>query len=286
MVVSLDQVRQELQQYGRILTPGFQAGWVINLDGTPGKKLDLIEPGNDCIVSPGCLGCTTFFMVKNDLLTTPVCPVSKFTTLLQKPFQWGPGKVCFLSPRGDLLHGNISDEVIYQVLAMVESLSQHRFVLLTKWAERLQKLFTDPLLHTRIRDVGTQLFGKLYQDRGDKWCDNLVIGVSVENQDWLHRAEALVDLPKTVTTAIFAAPMIGPLDIRKVSPFTKWVSCSGERGSKWLDKPRPCKEEWQKDLKEQCKEAEIPFYMDRKYHQTWVKRMGGPCRQLPKVLTE
>jgi len=277
-----DLLRVSTSDYTRVSEEmkGFQAGWLKNPDGTQGKRWFLVTCGIGCACSPGCDGCPANKLAQEGKAK----PVRCLTEHLLDPFGWGTPQTIFVCPEGDPLHKDVPDEFLYQIFAVMESCPHHRFVFLTKRDERLVELLTDVRFPTRVREAGIALLGERYQDRGCKWGDNVVIGVSVENQKYMKRSLILTRLPKTMTKVIFVAPMLEPVSLLKeVIPSTDWVVCSGERGST-LCKPRPCKKEWQLDLRNQCREAKIPFFLLRRYHPSWVAEFGGKCMEFPTLL--
>jgi protein gp37 len=205
---------------------------------------------------------------------------------LLRPLSWKRPYSVFACAEGDLFHKKISTAFIHKVFAVMESCPEHRFVLITKRAERMEEVLTDPGFAVKVSEVGEALLGERYRNRGPLWGDNIVIGVSVEDQAHMERSLILPRLPATMTKAIFVAPMLGPVTIPlSVLETLGWVLCNGERGNKWCE-PRPCKLEWQQDLAFQCEAADVPFFLLRRLHRAWIEQLGGKrYLDLPKILT-
>lgn len=260
---------------------GFQSGWLKNPDGTQGKRWYLVTCGTDCACGPGCLNCPANAQAKKDKTMKVQCRPDQ----LLEPLQWEKECAVFVCPEGDLFHKKVSRKFIAQVFAVIESCPQHRFIIVTKRATKMKDILCDPGFSMMVYDAGVALLGPNYKNRGGLWGDNIIIGVSVENQDYMHRSEVLPLLPQNMTKAIFVAPMLGPIEIPKsVISVTGWVLCNGERGVKWCT-PRPCKLEWQMKLARQCEDANVPFFLLRKLHSSWVKKMGGKkYLQFPEIL--
>lgn len=262
-------------------TPGFQAGSTKNPDGSPGKSVLAVSCGKGCPISDECARCPAN---KPELLAGTV---QCFVEALFEPFRWKERQNTFLCPEGDPFHKDVPYKFLCQMFAMMESCWWHRFVMLTKRAREAEKILTNLMFPVHVREAGIELFGKDYVDRGNKWGDNIVFGVSVGRQKYIWRTEILPNLPKTMTTCIFVAPMLEHIDLLKhINPVTGWVSCSAERGSWGEGAPRPCDPQWQKDLKDQCVAAGIPFYLDRHYDEAWLDEMDGTWQQLPRILKE
>jgi protein gp37 len=107
----------------------------------------------------------------------------------------------------------------------------HHFQILTKRSERLLKL--SPKID---------------------WPENVWMGVSVENEDYLSRID---DLRNTGAQIKFLSlePLLGPvsnMDLENID----WVIVGGESGPK----ARAIKEDWVTDIRDQCIDAEVPFF--------------------------
>ena len=113
----------------------------------------------------------------------------------------------------------------------MESATQHTFQVLTKRHERLAELA--PLL---------------------PWPDNVWVGVSVENNRWARRADALRELPAAVRF-ISAEPLLGPLDGLDLTRID-WLIAGGESGVRH----RPVQAEWVRDLRDRCLADDVPFF--------------------------
>jgi len=107
----------------------------------------------------------------------------------------------------------------------------HTFQVLTKRARRLRELA--PLLN---------------------WSENIWIGVTIENNDYVNRARDL----RTVNSAVkflSLEPLLGPvpsLDLTDID----WVIVGGESGPK----ARPMKKRWVLEIKQKCEEYDVPFF--------------------------
>jgi protein gp37 len=93
------------------------------------------------------------------------------------------------------------------------------------------------------------------------------MGVTVENNEVTHRIE---NLRKTGARVKFLScePLLSPLpemDLKEID----WVIVGGESGRT----PRPIKEEWVIDIKEQCQKANVAFYF-KQWGGTNKKKTG------------
>ena len=255
-----------------IIPSGFQAAYVKNVDGSLGEKWTLVTCGKDCYISTGCKNC-------------PARRIAGYVQCLPSrllvPLKWKIPRVIFACNEGDLFHRSVSDEFIAMALAVMESCPHHRFILLTKRAERMGSLLSDPRFLLMVSELGYQLLGDSYQNWGTHFGFNILAGVSVEDQDHVHRASILPSLPEAMTKTIFVAPQITHVDLHRFLRATGWVVSGGERGCK---NPRPCPLEWQLDLDHQCKRAKVPFFLLRRHDPAWVKKAGGPRLEYPAIL--
>jgi protein gp37 len=161
----------------------------------------------------------------------------------------GPGKplliwACDLS---DLFIEDCPDRVISRVIATIVQ-SGHICLLLTKRTARMAAYFTALPPRTVKR-----------------WQSQVWLGFSAENQEWFDRRwsdmRALADAGWFVFVSL--APLLGPVtlppDFRALGKRT-WVIVAGEQRIP-RTRCRPMKTAWAGAIKEQCKQAEIPFFM-------------------------
>ncbi|MFZ5905760.1 MAG: DUF5131 family protein [Chloroflexota bacterium] len=107
----------------------------------------------------------------------------------------------------------------------------HQFQVLTKRSERLAEL--SPLL---------------------EWAENIWMGVSVENKDYVYRID---DLRKTGAKIKFLSvePLLGPLPRMNLRGIN-WVIVGGESGPG----ARPLEREWVVGVRDQCRKLGVPFF--------------------------
>ncbi|GHO51409.1 DUF5131 family protein [Ktedonospora formicarum] len=162
--------------------------------------------------------------------------------LLPERLQWPlrqkkPMRV-FVNSMSDLFHSQIPDDYIRQVFEAMRAADWHVFQILTKRPGRLRKLA--PSLD---------------------WPSNVWLGVSVENDQVVRRADALRVVPATVRF-LSCEPLLGPLPSLNLEGI-HWVITGGESGPG----ARPCQPDWVRDLRDRCQEREIAFF-----HKQWGGR--------------
>jgi protein gp37 len=150
---------------------------------------------------------------------------------LKLPRKWKRGKMIFVNSMSDLFLEEVPVEVVKEVFATMLATPQHTYQLLTKRAERLEKLA--PAL---------------------PWPDNIWAGVSVENADYQWRINHLRRTP-AIVKFLSLEPLLGPLDDLDLRGID-WAITGGESGPK----ARPMQAEWARSIRDQCKAAGVAFH--------------------------
>jgi protein gp37 len=150
---------------------------------------------------------------------------------LDVPLRWRRPRVIFVNSMSDLFHEEVPLDFIESVFDVMSRADQHVFQILTKRHERLAELA--PSL---------------------PWPPNVWMGVSIENQRFLHRADHLRSVPAAIRF-ISAEPLLGPLGDLDLDGID-WLIAGGESGPKH----RLVKEEWLLDLRDRCLDAGVPFF--------------------------
>ncbi len=150
---------------------------------------------------------------------------------LELPLSWKKPQLIFVNSMSDLFHEDVPLKFIQKVFSTMRKAKQHHFQILTKRSARLVELNSEL-----------------------QWSDNVWMGVSVENQDYTYRIE---DLRKTDANIKFLSlePLIGELRDLDLTDID-WVIVGGESGPG----ARPIEEKWVIDIRDQCKDASVPFF--------------------------
>jgi protein gp37 len=150
---------------------------------------------------------------------------------LQTPTRWRRPRVIFVNSMSDLFHPKIPAEFVAQVFHVMAATPQHTYQVLTKRPKRARQLLRD-------------------------WtpASNVWLGVSVEDDGQVERAEILREVPATVRF-LSCEPLLGPLPSLDLSGID-WVIVGGESGPDF----RPMKVEWAIDLRDRSLEAGVPFF--------------------------
>jgi protein gp37 len=150
---------------------------------------------------------------------------------LELPKKWKAGKTIFVNSMSDLFHDDVPVEFIREVFHTMESTPQHTYQVLTKRAERAERL--SPEL---------------------RWPGNVWLGVSVENEDFEWRIDCL---RRTTAAVKFLSlePLLGPLDSLDLTNID-WAIAGGESGPS----ARPMNAEWVRSIRDQCNSANVAFH--------------------------
>jgi protein gp37 len=154
---------------------------------------------------------------------------------LDEPQRWKKPERIFVNSMSDLFHKDVPLDFIRQVLSVAQDCPRHRFMILTKRAERLAA-------------VAASL----------NWSANVWMGVSVENSDYVHRIDHLRHVPAAVRF-LSLEPLLGPLPQLDLAGI-HWVIVGAESGSK---KARPMDCAWAKEIKDQCV-PRVAFFFKQK----------------------
>jgi protein gp37 len=150
---------------------------------------------------------------------------------LDLPLSWVRPRLIFVNSMSDVFHERIPFEFVRKIFAVMEQADWHVFQLLTK-------------RHERMAELAPKL----------RWPPNVWMGVSIENERFVRRADALRRVPAAVRF-ISAEPLLGPLETLDLQGID-WVIAGGESGPRH----RPVNIEWLRDIRDRCREADIAFF--------------------------
>ncbi len=137
----------------------------------------------------------------------------------------------FVNSMSDLFHKEVPVFFIQKAFEVMRNLPQHQFQILTKRAERLAEV-----------------------SRLLPWTENIWMGVSVENRDYVDRIETLRQTGAQVKF-LSIEPLLGPIPELNLTGID-WVIVGGESGPG----ARPMKKEWVTGIRDQCLGAGVAFF--------------------------
>lgn len=197
-------------------------------------------------VSPGCKHCyaETFAERWRGIAGHPYeqgFDLRLWPDRLEMPLAWRRPRMIFVNSMSDLFHEKVPLEFIQRVFSTMERASWHTFQILTKRSARMSEL-----AHKLV------------------WPPNVWMGVSIENAQYLWRADHLRQVPAAVRF-LSLEPLLGPLGPLDLCGID-WVIVGGESGHC----ARPIQAKWVREIRKQCRAAGVPFFF---------KQWGGMQRK-------
>lgn len=205
--------------------------------------------------------------------------------LEKRPLVW------FVDSMSDLFHAAFSDDMIAACFAIMGLCTWHKFIVLTKRHDRMQRWFERVKLILRDSDrwrwfheaLGNWLQVAANENNVDASetiirtfgfehatipFPNVALGVSVENQNEVERIRALQVTPaacrlvslEPLVSQVFIDPFLGPqpdFDDGSPAPSLDWVIVGGESGS---PDSQPLHPAWVHKIRDACKLHRIPFF--------------------------
>ena len=156
---------------------------------------------------------------------------------LDQPESWRRPRMVFVNSMSDLFHERIPDDFVFAVFDVMHRVDRHTYQVLSKRPERM-------------RDV----VGRYYRQRRSEPLPNVWLGVSIENNRWVGRANDLRATPAAVRF-VSAEPLLGPLPDLELTDID-WLIAGGESGPV----RRPPQAEWFRHLRDVCVRADVAFF--------------------------
>lgn len=151
----------------------------------------------------------------------------------------------------DIFHDDVPDEYIKSIIDMIQRCQNHTFIMLTKRPARANAFWENVAF---------------YVPR------NLWLGITAENQEAADERIPLLLQTPAAKRFVSIEPMLGPVDLDLGARWCSktndahdcdikadhlhWVICGGESGPN----ARPMHPDWSRSLRDQCKEAAVPFF--------------------------
>lgn len=200
-------------------------------------------------ISPGCKNCYAERMAKRLQAMGQPNYANGFSLTIHPhvvdgPLTWKTPQVIFVNSMSDLFHKDVSLDFILRIFDVMNRAHWHQFQVLTKRAERLLEL--SPRL---------------------PWGKNIWMGVSVENNQYVHRIDQLRQSHAFIKF-LSLEPLLGPLAALNLKGIN-WVIVGGESGPH----ARPMDKQWVVDIKNQCVAAKVPFFF-KQWGGTNKKKTG------------
>jgi len=181
--------------------------------------------------------------------------------MLDRPASWKTPKRIFVNSMSDLFHVGVPDQYLDQVFDRMEAIDRHIYQVLTKRPERMRRYLKKRLGRKQL-------------------SPHIWIGVSVENNDYVWRADMLRDVSAAVRF-LSIEPMLGPVDKLSLGGI-HWIIVGGESGPN----RRPMEAAWARDVRDRCAESGIAFFF-KQWHKAGTGRIldGRTWDEMPSVMT-
>jgi protein gp37 len=150
---------------------------------------------------------------------------------IEAPLHWRKPQNIFVNSMSDLFHVDVPDEFIIRVFETMRNAHWHQFQVLTKRAERLERL------STRLQ-----------------FAPNVWVGVSVESPKHYWRIRHLQKVPAAVRF-LSCEPLLAALPDLPLNGID-WVIVGGESGHG----ARPIRVTWVREIRAQCNAQRVPFF--------------------------
>ena len=164
--------------------------------------------------------------------------------MLNVPLTWKKPQMIFVNSMSDIFHEDAPLDFIRSIFDVMAKAHWHIFQVLTKRSDRLLEIADDL-----------------------KWESNIWMGVTVESAEYAYRIEHLRKSPAKVRL-LSLEPLLGPLNGLNLEGIN-WVIVGGESGPK----ARVMRKEWVLNIKEQCDQANVPFFF-KQWGGTNKKKSG------------
>lgn len=221
---------------------------------------------------------------------------------LDQPMRWKKPRMIFVCSMGDLFHEDVPDRFLDQIFAVMAKAEQHIFLLLTKRPKRAKEYILKAMYDENCNYQGWYEAINDLEIPDVTPMENVWLGVTAENQARAdERIPVLLQIPAAVRF-VSIEPMLGPFDLTQIDiggnvwinsltgdcksyhpyggmwkitePKNKldWVICGGETGPG----ARPMHPDWVRSLRDQCQEAEVPFFFKQ-----WGEWSPTPAKDVP-----
>lgn len=150
---------------------------------------------------------------------------------LDVPKTWRRGRLVFVNSMSDLFHDRVHTNWIQSIFKVMAETPRHRYQVLTKRPERALSL-----------------------DEALPWPENIWLGASVENADYIDRIDALRQSSAHVKF-LSLEPLLGPLDNLNLHGID-WVIAGGESGPG----ARPVDPAWIRSIRDECIKQGVAFH--------------------------
>jgi len=210
-------------------------------------------------ISPGCVNCYEYRVAKTFGHTGEFDPEAlKLTHKLHYPSTVKEPAAFFVNSMYDTFHHGIPDSSRDVIFTEMENNPRHIFLNLTKRPMQMKE-------YVKAH----------YVQQNKPPPDNVWLGVSVENRDYLWRIEVL-NGTQAAHRFISFEPLLGSLSAPDLDwvglTQVDWILVGGESD---YQNPRPMKPEWALTIRDHCRDHDIPFFFKQQGGRTKCQCHGS-----------
>jgi protein gp37 len=137
-----------------------------------------------------------------------------------------------------------------------------------------------PWLDWQLLTKRAERIARCLPDCWDAICQQVWLGVSIENNDYAWRADHLRGITAAAVRFVSYEPALGPLDQLDLIGLN-WVIYGGESGAKH----RPEDKQWARDMMSRCRKAGVAFFHKQsadRFTERGVELDGQMVREYPQ----
>ncbi|MBK5275626.1 MAG: phage Gp37/Gp68 family protein [Desulfuromonadales bacterium] len=199
-------------------------------------------------ISLGCLNCYAKKMSKRLFMMNQPKYANNFKLTLHeyelnKPYSWKKHRVILVNSMSDIFHEKVPLDFLLSIFHTMNNTS-HTYLLLTKRIERIIEL--DSLL---------------------PWSRNIWIGVTIEHNKFIQRAEILKQ-SRAYHKFITFEPLLSDIDVFETNGID-WIIAGGESGHN----SRLMEESWIRNIRDICILNNVPFFF-KQWSGNGKKKVG------------
>lgn len=167
----------------------------------------------------------------------------------------------FVNSMSDLFFEAVSVAIIVEHFAWFALAPQHEFQVLTKRANRMQSILSNPSIKTLV-EYQIEVFAETYKLPLPESCNwppkNVWLGVSAENQKTFDDRTAFLRAAPAAIRFVSAEPLLGEIDFG-INAGIDWLIIGGE--SRQGKPARDCYGRWIDSLSQQAKALNVPIFI-------------------------
>lgn len=239
------------------------------------------NPVDGCTpASTGCENCYAKRMADRFWGDRPFSRIQFHGNRFEDPRKWADPKTILVCSMGDLFHDAVKFDWFARIMSQMIVFRQHRYLLLTKRITNMISYCAE-YVEKQIWAGDSDDFASL--------TNHMWFGVSIEDQDQMY--ERAMRLPAFPAERLFLSvePMLGPVVLDDhVMRHVGLVICGSESSAQMGVPGREFRMEWASDLREQCRQYNVPFYLKQATVDGKLVKMPFPgegWQELPWSLT-